>query len=87
MMGCHCLPSWSIMNNLMEDGNMDRHQTFHPDQLGVEEDLLGYQEHDEVNLPSEVSRPQIINPRTMRVNRYAIRDRVEIAIREALRRP
>ena len=75
------------MNNLMEDGNMDLHQTFHPDQLGVEEDLLGYQEHDEVNLPSEVSRPQIINPRTMRVNRYAIRDSVEIAIKEALSRP
>ena len=87
MMGCHCLPSWSIMIDLMGDGNMDQHQTSHPDQLGVEEDLLGYQEHDEVNLPSEVSRPQIINPRTMRVNRYAIRDSVEIAIREALRRP
>lgn len=86
-MGCHCLPSWSIMIDLMEDGNMTRHQTSHPAQFGVEEDVLGYQDQDEANLLSEASRPQIINPRTMRVNRYAIRDSVEIAIKEALRRP
>lgn len=83
MMGCHCLPSWSIMTVLMEDGNMDQHQN----QFGVEEDLLGYQDQDEANLLSEASRPQIINPRTMQVNRYAIRDSVDIAIKEALRRP
>lgn len=86
-MGCHCLPFWSIMIVLMEDGDMNRHQASHPDQLGVEEDLLGYQDQDEANLLSEASRPQIINPRTMRVNRYALRDSVEIAIKEALSRP
>ncbi|NEY92279.1 hypothetical protein [Tabrizicola oligotrophica] len=64
---------------------MDQHQVSQLDQLGVEEDLLGYKDH-EAKLLSETSRPQIINPRTMRLNRYAIRDRVEIAIREALRR-
>lgn len=87
MMGCHCLPSWSNMIVLMEDGDMDRHQVSHPDQLGVEEDLLGYQDQNEANLLSEAYRPQIINPRTMWVNRYAIRDGVEMAIKEALRRP
>ena len=87
MMGCHCLPSWSIMTVLMEDGDMDQHQVSHPGQFGVEEDLLGYQDQNEANLLSEASRPQIINPRTMWVNRYAIRDGVEMAIKEALRRP
>ena len=75
------------MIDLMEDGDMDQHQASHPDQLGVEEDHLGYQDQDEANLLSEASRPQIINPRTMRVNRYAIRDSVDIAIDEALSRP
>ena len=66
---------------------MNRHQSSRQNQFGVEEDVLGYPDQDEANLLSEASRPQIINPRTMRVNRYAIRDSVEIAIKEALSRP
>lgn len=56
-------------------------------QLGVEEDLLGYQDHDETNLLLEETWPQIINQRTMRVIRYAIRDSVDRAIKEVLMRP
>lgn len=86
-MGCHCHPYWSIMIVLMEDGDMNQHQAFQLNQLGFEEDLLGYKDHDETNLLLEETWPQIINQRTMRVIRYAIRDSVDRAIKEVLMRP
>ena len=54
----------------------------------VKRDHDGDQHHDG-DQPKPTSslkapRPPLINPRTMRLNRYAIRESVEIAIKEAL---
>ena len=74
---------------LMEDGNMNMIQVFHLDQRGqsgFDKGPIGKHQQDVYQIPFEGSRPQLINPRTMKVNRYAIRDSVDIAIKEALRR-